>query len=331
MITYTPPSIAKSIPVIDLTGSFSETPEDRKAVAWEVHKACRNTGFFYISNHGVAEALRERQFEVARRFFALPLEEKMRIDARNSSCWRGYEAMSIQTLDDGSRPDFKESFMSGRECGANHPYVIQGVPYYGANQWPEAYPEMQAYTEEYIAAMQKLGTHLLGILALSLEMPEDYFTEALKEPAVATRLLRYPPQSSVGDGNEIGAGAHTDWGMITILMQDDVGGLEVRNAAGDWIRAPHIPGTFVINLGDMVPILTNGLYNSNYHRVLNSVSGRERYSVPTFFDPDYTYRMKPVPTCVGPEGPAFDEITLGDHISAMYSKTYGTPREASAA
>lgn len=320
MLIYTPAATAKTIPVIDLKGSFSELLEDRKAVAWEVHKACRDTGFFYIKNHGVSSAIMQGQLDVARRFFGRPLEEKLQIDARNSECMRGYEAMAIQVLDDGSQPDLKEGFMAGRDLGSDHPYVVQKVPYHGSNQWLADDQAMREATEQYVETMRALGIHLAGILALSLDLPESYFETGVDEAMVTTRFLHYPPQTDVGEGNQLGAGAHTDWGLLTILMQDDVGGLEVQNADGDWVNAPPIPDTFVINLGDMVPVLTNGLYHSNMHRVYNKSPERHRYSVPTFFDLDYFYRIKAVPTVEAVAGS--EEVTVGEHIANMYRKTY---------
>jgi len=325
MLIYTPPSTAKVIPVIDLSGSFSDRLGDRKAVAWEVHKACRDTGFFYISNHQVPQDLVDRQLACAREFFALPLDQKLAIDVAKSATMRGYEPMASQTLDDGSRPDMKEGFMAGVD-GAQS-YVSNG-DYNSVNQWPESLPSMKAQTVEYIAAMTKLGKHLLSVLALSLELPEDYFAEGLNSPMVTTRLLHYPPQTGVGNGNQIGAGAHTDWGMLTMLFQDDVGGLEVRNADGEWVRAPHIPGTFVINLGDMVPVLTNGLYQSNMHRVLNLSPDRHRHSVPTFFDPNFHYRIKPIESDTAGVATKFNETTVGQHIADMYARTYGDQKAA---
>ncbi|AIJ46663.1 TPA: 2-oxoglutarate and iron-dependent oxygenase domain-containing protein [Pseudomonas aeruginosa] len=322
MIIYTPASAAKFIPAIDLTGSFSEDIADKKAVAWEIHKACRETGFFYIKNHGIPEGMIQAQLECARQFFSLPQEDKIKLNVAHSPSMRGYEPMAIQALDDGSRPDFKEGFMAGID--GLQAYTTNGE-FNSLNQWPNSNPEIRVQVEAYIQAMTGLGKHLLGMLALSLELPEGYFSDGLDNPMITTRLLHYPPQPRVGDGNQIGAGAHTDWGMITMLLQDDVGGLEVRNADGEWIRAPHIPNTFIINLGDMVPVLTRGIYRSNMHRVLNLNPERHRYSVPTFFDPSYHYRIKPLAHFEGAQEFSQEERTVGEHIAKMYAKTYGDP------
>lgn len=328
MVIYTPAAAAQTIPVIDLTGSYSDDIAAKKAVAWEVHKASRETGFFYISNHGVPQELLDQQLACARQFFELSHEDKLALDVAKSPSMRGYEPMSSQTLDDGSRPDLKEGFMAGID-GAQA-YTTNGE-FDSKNQWPVSYPGMKEQTETYIKAMTALGKHLLGVLAMSLELPENYFADGLEHPMLTTRLLHYPPQSGVGQGNQIGAGAHTDWGMLTMLLQDDVGGLEVRNADGEWVRAPHIPGTFVINLGDMVPVLTKGLYNSNMHRVLNTAPNRHRYSVPTFFDPSYHYKIKPLEHFEGDTSFPQGERTVGEHIADMYAKTYGAPTAKDAA
>ena len=136
-----------------------------------------------------------------------------------------------------------------------------------------------------------------------------------QNPAIRSTSL------TVGEGNELGAGAHTDWGLITMLYQDEVGGLEVLTADGEWVRAPHIPGTFVVNLGDLVPKLTNGLYLSNTHRVLNT-TGVRRYSVPTFFDLDYDYVVTAVPTVLDENEQPGPGITTGDHLAEMLRRTY---------
>jgi len=182
-----------------------------------------------------------------------------------------------------------------------------------AIQWPSM---------AYQGAMIDLGRRLAGLLALSLDLEEDYFAEALAEPSCTVRLLHYPPQPPSARFNQLGCGAHTDWGLITLLLQDGAGGLEVMNTDGDWILAPPIPGTFVVNLGDMVPRMTNGLYHSTLHRVVNKASGADRYSVPTFFNPADHYSFDCVPTCRDLRDTPPPTVTLGDHVRQMFEKTY---------
>ena len=323
MVIYTPPSVAKNIPVIDLLDSFSHDIEKRKAVAWEIHKAARQTGFFYIKNHGVPLELQQAQFAVAKDYFRTPLEDKMRINSKKSSCLRGYEPLAAQTLDEGSPPDLKEGFLLGRELTEAHPHVQRKTPYHGPNQWPEGNPRFRQHTEDYMQYMDLLGRRLVRLLALSLQLPEDFFDEGLKEPMIITRMLHYPSQPADARENQLGAGAHTDWGLITLLLQDEVGGLEVRNADGEWLKAPYIDGTFVVNLGDMVPLLTDGLYHSTMHRVFNARQDAARYSIPTFFDLDYYYEVEVVPSLRKPDTTYPAPITVGGHIAAMFDKTFG--------
>ncbi len=328
MLIYSPPSTPQSIPLIDLSDSFSNDLEKRKSVAWEIHKACRTTGFFYIKNHGIPPELLEKQLEISKKFFDLPIDEKLAIDFKNSSCMRGYEQMGIQTLDEGSPPDLKEGFMSGKNLDDNHPYVQKGYPQHGQNQWPEKAVDFRLQTEAYMQHTLQLGKHLAGLLALSLGLDENYFEKGYEEAVIITRLLHYPPQSEKIINNQIGCGAHTDWGLLTILLQDEVGGLEVRNSNDEWIRAPHIADTFIVNLGDLVQFMTNGLYRSTMHRVFNSKAGVSRYSVPTFFDLDYEYKIKKLENLGDQFKSESNEMTVGEYLAYMYQKTYAPQTEA---
>jgi isopenicillin N synthase-like dioxygenase len=323
MIIYTPAKPAQSIPVIDLTDSFSPDLDKRKAVAWEIHKACRDTGFFYVKNHGIPEKLVAGQLAHARQFFALPQDAKAALGLENSDCMHGYEPMMAQTLDQGSPADLKESFMIGADPGPDHPFTLRKVPQYGPNQWPDGLPGFQGQMTEYSDCIVRLGRHLMSLIALSLELDEGFFVAGLGTPMYTVRILHYPPHPANAAFNQLGAGAHTDWGAITMLLQDDVGGLEVQNAQGDWIRATPIPGTLIINLGDMIRRWTNDLYHSNSHRVLNNDGGRDRYSVAAFFNPEYFYRVECLPTCRPSTGaPKYEPCTVGEHIDEMFRLTY---------
>jgi isopenicillin N synthase-like dioxygenase len=321
MIIYTPPSDARDIPVIDLAPTWSPDLATRKAVAWEIHKACRDTGFFYIKNHGIPESLMAEQLASARRFFALPLDEKLKLDMARNRGPAGYEPMKMQTLDAGSPPDLKEGFQFHREVD---PQASGEGGYRGANLWPENLPGFRPQMEAYHAAVTALGKHLMASMALSLDLPEDYFAAGLEDLMCSVRLLHYPPQSADSAYNQLGAGAHTDWGSITMLLQDDCGGLEVRHASGEWMRATPVRGTLIVNLGDMIRRWTNDIYHSTMHRVLNNISNHDRYSVATFFNPNYNYRVSCLPTCLA-EGaaPLYAPCTVGEHLKQMFERTYG--------
>lgn len=329
MIIYTPPKAADRIPVIDLDGTFTTDLETHRAIAWEVHKACRETGFFYVANHRIAEPLIARQFDWARRFFDLPLERKMAIHMTKSPTFVGYEPLGVQVTDSqdskvkASPPDLKEAFFIGGEIGPDHPYAGKAIRGYGYNQWPEGLPGLREDVLAYHAAVSDLSMRVVRLIALSLDLPVDYFAPMFDMPNTTLRLLKYPPQPAAVAFNQMGAGAHTDWGGVTLLVQDDVGGLEVRNAAGDWIRAEPIPGTFVVNLGDLIKRWTNGLYSSNLHRVMNNASGRDRYSIPFFFGPRPSAIIEALPGCVSADRPPqFATCTAQDHVNEMFRRAY---------
>ena len=316
---------AEAIPVIDLMGALEFAGPRSAEVALQVRAAAMASGFFYVRNHGVPAALVGQQFALAERFFALPQAAKEAIDMRRSPALRGYEAIGTQTLDAQARPDLKESFYCGYDYPDDHPYVLRGVHSYGHNQWPAGLPDMQAQCALYTDAMLALSFRLMQLLALSLELPEDYFDRFHGHPMVTLRLLRYPPHPDGADERTFGAGAHTDWGAVTILAQDAHGGLEVCLPDGRWVAATPIPGSFVVNLGDLIPRWTNGRYHSNPHRVRNTASaGAPRYSIPFFYDPDHDARIEAVPSCVvAGQAARFAPCTVGGHLREMYEKTYG--------
>lgn len=323
MLLYTPPKAAEFIPVIDLS-------TDALTASEAIHRACRDTGFFYVSHHGVAGELVAAQFAMAQRFFDLPLPAKMALDMRNAPSTAGYEPIGAQKLDSQDAkaavapPDLKESFYCMVDLPDGHPMSQRHIRGFGHNQWPAELPEMRPMLLDYQKAMQQLGNRILSLLALSLSLEESWFEKHYQMPVSTVRLIKYPPQPGDAQFNQIGAGAHTDWGGITILAQDDVGGLEVRNTDGEWLIAKPIPGTFVVNLGDLMARWSNGIYNSNLHRVNNNMSGRDRYSIATFYSPNPDAVIEPMPTCVSDDNPQrFAVCTAAEHISEMFKRSYG--------
>jgi isopenicillin N synthase-like dioxygenase len=300
-----------SIPLIDLGPSFSRPLERRRRVAAEIRAACRDTGFFYVRNHEVPEAAIQAMLQASRRFFAKAAAAKLELRGTGGF---GYDPPQLQVLDAGTPPDLKESFMMGPAGNA----LAETV------KWPEDMPELRARLQDYAAHMHRLGRRLVRCIALSLDLPEDYFDDGYDRPFCSVRLLHYAPRPVGAAPNQLGAGAHTDWGAITMLWQDDVGGLEVKGAGDDWIRATPIPGTFVVNLGDMIRRWTNDTYRSTLHRVVGGTGNRDRYSIATFFDPRHDYRVVCVPTCLTANAePIYPPCTVGEHIMDMMRKTYG--------
>lgn len=312
-----------TLPIIDVGALRSPDIVARRAVAAALKEACSCHGFFYMSSHGVPEPLVAAVFGEAERFFALPAAQKMEVDKAKSSANRGYEPLSGQTLEPGAPPDLKEGFYIGPEIAADDPRVLAGRFNQGPNQWPAGLPGFRRTMESYFSEMLALGTRLMGGLALSLDLPEDHFAAFCREPIATLRLLHYPPQPANAAPGQKGAGAHTDFGGLTLLRQDDAGGLQVWDPASEgWIHADPVPGTYVVNLGDMIARWTNDRYRSTLHRVVNA-SGRERYSVPFFFVGNPDHAVGCLPTCLAPgETPKYPPTTVEEHLREMYRRTY---------
>lgn len=313
------------IPLIDLTPALTGQPSNMETVVKKIRQAATTSGFFYIQNHGISAQLIERQFELSKRLFALPEQIKRQYDQANSPSHRGFEQIAAQQLDLNAQPDLKEGFYCGLNYPDNDPYVLAGYQNYGLNQWPShELPETEAYCQEYIAAMNQLCERIMQLLALSLGLEAHYFDHALIKPMVTLRLLKYPPHPEHADAHTFGAGAHTDWGSITILAQDECGGLEVCMPDGTWVQAPPIANTLIVNLGDLIPRWTNGLYKSNPHRVRNLYSqGKPRYSIPYFYGPNYFTQIHALPgTVKAGQDYAYTPCTAGEHMEEMYFKSF---------
>lgn len=328
MIIYTPPASPTSIPIIDLDGTLAPNSQARAVAAAAIHRACRETGFFYVSNHGIKDALVSAQFVAARQFFDLPLETKMRMHMKSSPTKLGYEPIGAQILDSQDKDaekaphDLKESFYCGLELPDDHPVARKNWRGLGHNRWPDV-PGFRDQTMAYHTAMQGLGDQILALIAQSLDLPAAWFAPFYEWGAGVLRFIKYPPQPANAAFNQLGAGAHTDWGGITILAQDDLGGLEVKTVSGDWIEATPVPGTFVINLGDLMARWTNGVYSSNMHRVKNNRSIGDRYSLPFFYSPRADAVIEPIATCVTAEHPRrFETCTSSEHILEMFRRSY---------
>lgn len=319
-----------AVPLIDFGPFLAGSEAERRAVALKIAEACRNIGFFYLTNHGIPQALVDRTVAEAKRFFDLPVEKKREIAIEKSSCHRGWFALGGENLDPAKQKeagDLKEGIKIGRDLGPDHPRVREGLPLHGPNQWPSGLPGWRETLQEYYDAATDLGRKLMQAFALALELPEDWFDRWLTLPMTTLGPLHYPPHSGRITEARLGAGAHTDFGCLTILWQDENGGLQVKNLAGQWLDAPPIPGSFVCNIGDMMARWTNDLFTSTYHRVIN-VSGRDRYSMPFFFDPNFEADVTALPTCVSAERPAkYPPTTGGQHLLDRINETFDYHRE----
>lgn len=311
------------LPIIDLSLLDGPAPESRETLARELDRTCRETGFFYVKGHGIPASLTDEVLRQSRDFFALPQEEKELIHKDRSSANRGYEPLRGQTLEPGSPPDLKEGFYIGEDADEQDPRVLAGRFNQGPNQWPQSLPDFAPVMREYFRAMNRLSSRIMEALALALGLPADHFHDFCQQPLSTLRLLHYPPQPANPCPGEKGCGAHTDFGGITVLLLDEHPGLQVWDHQGErWIQAPPIPGTFVVNLGDMIARWTNDRYRSTLHRVVN-ISGAERYSVPFFFSGNPDHRVQCLPGCLAPgEEPLYPPTTVEQHLMDMYRRTY---------
>ncbi|MEP1124301.1 MAG: 2-oxoglutarate and iron-dependent oxygenase domain-containing protein [Ilumatobacter sp.] len=300
-----------TVPIIDISGLASDDLEVRRKVAREIGAACETIGFLCVTGHGVDDAVVAGAFEQMERLFALPFDDKMAKAMDEVHVNRGYDPPGRQRLDADSAADMKEAWSFSPE------HLVGNGPMSGDNQWPDMDGFREPIETYHIAAMD-LCERLMRAMALSLDLDEDHFAPFHRAPTCTLRLLRYPPRPDDAGATDFGAGAHTDWGAVTVLAQDGNGSLEVVDKSGDWVPVPPIPDSFVINIGDLMQRWTNDRYVSTMHRVLG-VPGRERYSVACFFDLDHDALIEVLDTCVTAERPALHgPVTAGEHLNQMY-------------
>jgi isopenicillin N synthase-like dioxygenase len=305
------------VPILDVSELVAGAPA-RWAGAAQLGQACRESGFFYVVGHGVDEGLQLRLRELSRKFFAQDVESKLRIRmALGGRAWRGYFRVGDELT--SGKPDQKEGLYFGTELPADHPLVQAGTPLHGPNLFPEEPAGFREAILEYMAALTRLGHRLMAGLALSLDLEESYFADRYTgDPLTLFRIFNYPPPR---DPALWGVGEHTDYGLLTILLQDDAGGLEVRSRSR-WVSAPPVPGSFVCNIGDMLDRMTKGLFRSTPHRVRNPAP-RDRLSFPFFFDPNFFARVQPI-DLPGVEAPPDDQDERWDQASVhAFQGTYG--------
>jgi len=301
-------------PIVDIAALAGIDAAAKRAVAAELGRACREIGFFYITGHGVPEAVVADVFAAARTFFAEPRAAKQRLSIKHAPHNRGYVDLSEEQLDPTGGEDRKEAFNIGLELAPDHPEIVAGAPFRGANFWPDL-PGWRTVMLDYFERCWAVGRRLHRGFSLDLGVPEDFFEDKLDAPLAVLRLLHYPAGSPEA-ARDLGAGEHTDYGNVTILATDGVAGLEVRDRAGRWIPAPTIPGSFVCNIADCLMRWTNDTYVSTPHRV--AAPARERYSIAFFLDPNPEARVASIVA-----GPAkYPPISAADYLRQRLDATY---------
>lgn len=318
-----------AIPVIDVSSLRSEgNAPTRAAAVAALRDALERSGFAYLTGHGIPQEAIDRLRSLSQAFHALPVEAKQRIVMNGFH--RGYMPFSTSTIVTSTvakvtRPNQSESLMIMHELPENAPNY--GEPLQGPNQWPEELPELREVALDYMTKMTALGLSMAGGLAEALELPRAWFLPFFDDPTLFLRLLHYPRQAD--ESGLFGSAPHTDYGFITILAQDDVGGLEVRNRHDEWIAAPPIPGAFVMNVGDILQRWSNGRFASTPHRVRN-LKPAARYSMPFFFDPSMAALVECPPQILGAgEAPKHPPVVYGDYLLERLNKNYEYRKKAS--
>ncbi|KAE8441099.1 hypothetical protein EG329_005866 [Mollisiaceae sp. DMI_Dod_QoI] len=288
----------ETITQVDFSKMNSPSLEDRKGIAKEIGAAFRDSGFLYAANHDIDQALQEELYDVMKEFFALPLEEKMKIHVNKSDTIKGYEALLETKLDASTRGDLKEAFAMGDDpydVEQSAPSTLDRTPYPpNGNQWPTSPKDFRKILYAYHTAVLSFSKKLMQLIALSLDLPETYFDHMSSFPMGGLRALHYPPQPSTSD---VGIGAHADYSWFTLVNQlSPTPALEVLNHNGAWVSAPPIKGTLVVNVGDFLEMATEGRYVSTVHRVVN-LTGEERYSMAWFFSPSADVLIETLPGC----------------------------------
>lgn len=303
-----------AIPVIDI-GPLRDG-SDPEGVADALHRASREVGFLYVANHGIPEPVLTRAQTLAMAFFRRPLGDKQSVAI--SAQHRGFLPVGAARMQDGMLPDLKESFVWGYEDARGH--TPQDHPLRGANRWPQDMPELRAAALAFSAQADAVARQLLEGFALGLGLAPTFFLQTSSRPMSRAAFVYYPAQPASSGPEQFGVGPHTDFGVLTVLCQDDCGGLQVQHADGRWVHAPPIADTLVVNVGDLLARWTGNRYRSTPHRVVNH-SGRERLSLVLAYDPDPDTLIDP--HALFPDTPnASAPIRCGDYLQWRFGQSF---------
>ncbi len=309
----------ESLPVLDFS-RLDAGPDEAARFRDELRDAMHEVGFFYLAGHGVPQELTDAMLKASRDFFDLPEDQKLAVENVRSPQFRGYTRVGGE-LTDGA-VDWREQIDIGVERSTVEPGA--GVAEYwrleGPNLWPEALPGMRAIVSEWTARLSEISLTLLRAMAVSLGAPEDTFDDAFAERAFPLlKIVRYPGESNPEPKQ--GVGSHRDGGVLTLLLvEPGKGGLQV-DYQGKWIDAPPVPGAFVVNIGEMLELATNGYLKATLHRVISPLKGTDRISLPFFYNPALDATMPQL--AVNPEFQARARGLSADPMNSPILETYG--------
>jgi isopenicillin N synthase-like dioxygenase len=323
----------EAVPVLDISPYRSGDTVARRALAREVDHTCREIGFMVIAGHGIDPGLIAEVEEVSRAFFDLPLEEKMRIVRPAPDVTRGYQPFKAEVLARSrgvdAAGDLNESLMIGPVDVLDTPYYASAAAgkHFAANLWPERPAGLRSAYERCYRVMDALGIDLMRLFALALGLPEHHFDTSVDRSISRLRVRNYPAPKFPPEPGQLRAGAHSDYGSLTILKTEDrPGGLQVLGKDGDWLDVPHLPGCFIVNIGDMLARWTNDRWVSTLHRVVNPPFERaaesRRQSVVFFQNPNYDAVVACLPGCADAANPPkYPVTTSGGHLREKFVAT----------
>jgi isopenicillin N synthase-like dioxygenase len=326
-------SLFDAVPVVDIAGYFSGVPARKREIALMIDEACRSIGFLVISGHGVPDEVIAGMEASARAYFALPLAERLRHVTRDPEIYRGFSELgssaAAYSMDDReSAPDYVERFTVNRaRIDPDDPYYTteKGRRIFAPNIWPESVPGFEAAWTAYYRQMETLAQTLMRLFALALDLDEHWFDDKIDKHMTNLTANWYPDQRVPPKPGQLRIGAHSDYGSLTILKAEDKpGGLEVRATDGTWQPVPIIPGTLIVNLGDLMAQWTNDRWVSTLHRVVNPprdrITGTERLSIAFFHQPNYDALVECLPSCLDGGTAKYAPITSGDHLIMKLNK-----------
>ncbi len=313
-----------TIPLVDFAPFLTDDPSGQKRVAKEIYQACHEVGFLYLINHGIPQAQISRAFEESRQFFNLPMAQKQEISWSNELSNRGYVGVERERLDETQPGDLKEAFNMGKEV--TQAEAAKTGASLVLNRWPEGQDEFRMVINEFFKVCATSAARVFRAFAIALSIPETFIADKHRKHNYTLRLLHYPPLSVAPKPGQIRAGAHSDYGTLTLLFQDDVGGLEVLNTEGQWISAPSVPGAVLINTGDLTERWSNDVFRSTKHRVglpQPEKAERDRYSIAFFCQPDAEAEIACLPSCQSEEHPPkYPPVTSGEYLLSRLQATY---------
>lgn len=329
-----------AVPVIDLAPFLSRNAAGRAPVVEQLARAAEQIGFFAITGHGVPRGIMDTLYERAHEFFALPLDEKQRVAPPTPDYARGYKAVGFEALAAGNAgdtpPDLKEYWHFGRDVLPDDPYYTgpEGRRHFFRNLWPVRPVGFREAADAYYRAMEALSSVLCRASALALGLPETYFDDKIDRHITAARINFYPRQDQPPAEGQLRAGAHTDYGMLTILSGESAPGLQVLTRAGDWVDVATDKYRFVCNIGDLLMRWTNDRWVSNSHRVLNPppemASASSRMSIAFFHHPNYDAKIECIPGCAADAPPKYAPVLSGEFRDYKYHVTRAGKRASAA-